>query len=227
MKIERSRFLVLTAAIAAASAASYACTVANNTAADGGGGGGGDAGGGDGSSGSDGSSAPDGAGNDGGGSDGGAGDSATACNDNVVDGGATSCSTALGPDSGLDGGCGADPRANGFCTALQTNLKPAIAEMAIQCFKIAPACEGIDDCVSAAVAAACADPTAVAACQSMQTACDDAGVEAGTGVDAGTFASDCAQIVSGLTAAGRAAFASCYDQGGCTSLQACAPPLAQ
>ena len=226
MKIERSRFLVLTAAMAAASAASYACTVTNNTAADGGGGGGGDAGGGDGSSGSDGSSALDGGGSDGGGSDGGAGDSATACNDNVIDGGASSCSS-LGPDSGLDGGCGADPRANGFCTALQTNLKPAIAEMAIQCFKIAPACEGIDDCLTTALAAACADPTAAAACQSMQTACDDAGVEAGTGLDAGTFASDCAQIVSGLTAAGRAAFATCYDQGGCASLQACAPPLAQ
>jgi hypothetical protein len=102
-----------------------------------------------------------------------------------------------------------------------------VAEAIIQCFTIAPACEGIDDCVTAGIAAACADTTAASVCQTMQNACDDAGVEAGTGLDAGTFASDCTKIASALTAAGRTAFATCYVEGGCASLQTCALLLAQ
>ena len=226
MKIDRSRFLLLATALATGSAAS-ACTVTSTTVTTDGGG----------ASATDATAATDGtvAATDSGGDASPSGDAAAdggtaketgaSCDDTVVDGGTVNCDNAVGTDAGLTG-CGADPRANGFCSTIQANFKPQVAQNAIHCFEVAPACESVGGCVVAAAAAACPDPTAPAFCQSVVTSCGDAGTPA-MGPDGGAFEGACEQAASGLTGTGRATFKTCYAGGGCADIEACIAQLSQ
>jgi hypothetical protein len=241
MTIDRARFLLLTVSIAGGLgvAAGAACTVESSTSADAGppktdattsDGSGGDGGGSDGAADGAGSEggATDGSPGDDGGADGATGEGGPGCDDTMVDAGVTACG-ALGPDSGIDGGCGADPRAAGFCMAIQASLKPRPASAAVDCVSVSSFCESLGDCVGAALAGACPDNTAGAACDAVAAACADAGVpDAGTGLDGGDFASGCGQVMSGLTAAGRTKLATCYvGQSGCTDFTQCYAALGQ
>jgi hypothetical protein len=219
MNIDRTHFLLITVALAAGpTAAGAAACTSNDTTTTDGGTGQPDATAGD-DSGDDGSKG-DASGNDG-------GDGGTGCDDTVAEGGALHCN-AYGPDAALDGGCGVDPRMPGFCNALEANMKQKLANAAVDCLAISSACEGLDNCVLAAVANACPDPAATQACANLLASCTDAGTpEAGTGTDAGDFTSACQGLMSGLTQAGRAKLSDCYVNGGCADFPACTGALGQ
>jgi hypothetical protein len=222
MNIDRKSFLLLTAALAAgAGAVVAACSVTSTTVVSGTDGGvtNGDATGGADSAPAIDSSGTADAGND----------SPAPCNDTTTDGSVPSCTTGVGPDAGLDGGCGADPRANGFCAAINANLKPLEGQLAINCFVPGPACEGVTACIGAGLLAACPDPTATTYCQGIVAACVDAGaIDGGASADAGDLVASCAGVAAGLTATGRSAFQSCFvGTVACTDLQTCIAALAQ
>jgi hypothetical protein len=227
MNIDRSRFLVLTAALAAATGAA-GCTIIDERGKDAGG------------TADDtavatdtlvaadtapGSDASDGGG-DGSVKDGGTdatdatldadGETAPTCDDTV--GTLKSCSTITGT------GC---TFAIDWCGTFATNYKTAVANKAIDCIATnsLPTCEGIlfdfQSCVDDALAAACPDPTAATVCQKWKDDC----ATAGTPVDSTFTVEGCQKLVNGLTTTARSTVATCFvTEGGCgtvTSLDGC------
>ena len=188
MKVDRSRFLLLTTALAAASAVGVmatGCTV-NST----------DKGtttptptpGVDGSvpdSGTDAYTNPDGG-------EGGA------CLDDS--GGAASC-------SGVSTSCAAT------CAPYLANYKSGVARDIISCLTTLPTCEGTDaeaqisNCVQLALAKSCEDLTATEFCAPMAESCGIAGANASTELEA------CVGVAKGLNATGRAVFTQCVTEG--------------
>jgi hypothetical protein len=221
MKLDRTRFLMLTTAISGAIAACTvgACSV-NSTTNNGPGGGDGSTGD-DGATGNDGSTTHDGSGeastNDG-------GNEATTCDDSVGSAGACAdyADGGTGPADAGDGGSVC--LSSAFCDSTLANLKPKVAQAAIACVVALPTCEsgaGIDTCVETALAGACADTTGKAACDQIASVCGDAGA------DAGVSPADCQKYTAGLTAAGRTAFVACMTESACfiTDAKQCFPQL--
>ena len=209
MKVNRSRFLLLTAALAGGTALvvnGAGCTINNtNTTGDGGtaqqdGSAGGDSSVGDGATGSD--SATDG------------GTEGSTCDDTV--GTVPDCAALV--DAGVgDGGssCTANTAFPAACAAWKANLKNKVAANAINCAIALPSCEGgagLDTCLSTALNSSCADPSADAVCMSIAATCADAGA-----ADAGISAMQCDTYVSGLNSAGRTALQTCFTEGMCAS----------
>ncbi len=209
MKVNRSRFLLLTAALAGgtslAATAIGGCTV-NNTNVNG-----------------DGGTTQDGSVSDGTTGDGATGDSATSDSSNN-DGGTCDDTTGSAPDcaaladagAGDGGGTCVDNAAFvAACPVWAANLKPGVARKAVNCAVALPSCEsgaGLDTCLSDALNQSCADTTADAVCMSIAATCADAGV-----MDAGVSPMTCDRYVSGLNAAGRTELTQCFaESGGCT-----------
>lgn len=223
MKIDKSKFLVLTSVLAAGTAAAAlaapGCSSTSNGTTDGGAsvdgssGGGGDGGG-------DGSATTDGGGGDGGGGDGGEclGD------DKVLN---PTCASFLG-DGGADaaaGTCITAVEGQAACTSFQANLRNGVAREAVKCLNLAPTCEAVPDpvtgCFDQAAAKACADPEAATFCTAQLAKCT-----------AGSIGqADCVKYMNALTSAGRTKFATnCADEAGCAfgnldSVKACIPFL--
>jgi len=204
MNVNRSRFLLLTAALAAGAGG---CTI-NNTTVNGDGGASqdasvsdsttGDGGGGD-------------AGTDSAGDDGGDGGEGGTCDDTV----GTVPDCAMLADAGVgDGGtsCAQGTAFPAACGAWAANLKNKVAASAINCAVALPSCEsgaGLATCLSGAINAACNDSTAATTCNAITAICADAGA------DAGPTLVDCQQALSGLNQMGRDAIQTCFREGAC------------
>lgn len=215
MKIDRSRFLMLTGALSAATAlgagavagcSSTAATdkadASTTTTTDGGS--------------SDGATEPADAGVDTG---------SVSCLDDRADGGDPDAG-----DSGLDCAGNADAYCQMACTNAFTNLKAGVAFEAAECVLKLPTCEGtttdvVGDCFEKAGAKACADPTSPPFCQSIFDGCADAGADpdAGDAGDGGVWnKATCVALVNALNDTGRAAFQSCMVEGnGCIDPMVC------
>jgi hypothetical protein len=221
MKIDRARFLMMTGALSGAFAAACAvaaCSTATTSTPDAGasGDGGGGGGGADSSSGTDSGGGRTDSGTTTGDSGGDAADGA-ACDDTVGKRGA--CADFLDGGTGPD----ADAAAEGgvaclsdiLCSGLLMNLKPGVAEKAINCIALLPTCEGtttspVEDCVQKALSAACPDTTGQAPCDAIAATCADAGA------DAGVKGADCTKITTGLSSSGRDAFVACMTESACS-----------
>jgi hypothetical protein len=237
MRIDRSRFFILTTALAAASG----CTVINNEqAADGGGTDSGttaDSGTGDatlGDSSSD--TAPSETSSETSSevssetsSDGGS-DADAACTDDVP--APSDCASIL-TGTGCHDATLPTP-ADNSCGNWVADLKPREAKAAQDCLVakmtaaadpdageagIGPTCEGIDwsNCALDALATSCTDDTAAVYCEGILTAC--AALSADAAADAPTTPpttlTDCTTLAAGLTDAGRTAIQTCVMEGGC------------
>lgn len=224
MKIDKSKFLVLTSVLAAGTAAAAlaapGCSSTANGTSDGGAsvdgssGGGGDGGGGDGSTTGDG----------GGGGDGG-GDAGECLGDDKVLN--PSCASFLG-DGGADaaaGTCVTTATGQAACSSFQANLRNGVAREAVKCLNVAPTCEAVPDpvvgCFDQAAAKACPDATAATFCTAQLAKCT-----------AGSIGqADCVKYMTALTSSGRDKFAAnCADEAGCAfgnldSVKACIPFL--
>ncbi len=195
MKVDRTRFLLLTGTISTATALAMAgasgCTVVSK------------------SDGSDASTTPattdDGgsttpSANDGGGAKGDAGTTSDCLGSGGDDGGALDCSALA---------------ANGCdiaCEGYATNFKPEVAKAIADCLLLLPSCEGDFDamqaCTTAALAKACDDATAKTFCAPIASACgkNDGGA---ADIDSST----CEALAKGLSTEGRGSFLSCVDEG--------------
>jgi hypothetical protein len=223
MNIDRSRFLVLTAALAAATSAA-GCTIIDERGKDAG------------TTPDDTATASDTAtttdtatGSDAatdsvaidGTTDGGEtatdADAAPACDDTV--GTLKSCSSITGT------GCTFEITT---CGTFATNYKTGVANKAIDCYATnsLPTCEGtgfdFKSCELDALKAACPDPTAATLCQKWKDDC----ATASTPVDPATFTVEgCQKLVNGLTATARSTVTTCFVTegacGGVTSLDDC------
>jgi hypothetical protein len=202
MKIDRSRFLLLTGALSAATLGVVAGGAGCGTTTDAKGGAG---------------TTDSGATDDAATSDGSADASADA---------ATACLGDTAPEVATDGGDAGDCAATSCataCTSYATNFKPGIAAAASACLLTLPTCESADltPCLDPALAKACTDATATTLCAQLVTGCNgDAGSDAGAtdAGDAGTTAAtfnqaSCEALVNGLSATGRTAFTSCITEG--------------
>jgi hypothetical protein len=183
MKVDRTRFLLLTTALSAATAigaVATGCTVKSteaptvNPVTE-------DSGGGDG--GYD-------AYTDGGGD-------ASACYDNT--GAAASCAAA-------------NTSCTAACERYLTNYTAGVARGITECIIKLPTCEGADTeiagCVQTALANACDDPTATTFCSPIVESCTADG-----GGTSGIDLTECTDLAKGLSTAGRAAFTSCVTEG--------------
>jgi len=185
MKVDRSRFLLLTTALAAASAVGVMATGCTVTSTD------------KGTTtptpGVDGSTAD--TGTDAYVADGGDGG---ACLDDT--GGAASC-------TGISTSCAA------ACEPYLANYKSGVARDIISCLNSLPTCEGtgaetqIANCVQLALAKTCDDPSATTFCTPMAESC---GADGGT---TGLELTACVGVAKGLNATGRAAFTTCVTEG--------------
>ena len=205
MNIDRSRFLLLTAALAATG-----CTINNTTLP------------------ADGSVQDTGTAGDTlsgdtrtdtsvteGGDAGDAGADATdgaVCDDTV--GTPRACSdikgTACGPTDA--GAAGIGPTCEGYLSS----FKPRVAKATIDCLIALPTCEGdTAHCATDALAAACPDPAAKTYCDALLAACaPDGGL---TDAGAGLSLADCVQYANGMTSAGRSALQLCVvHEGACS-----------
>jgi hypothetical protein len=218
MKIDRSRFLMLTGALSAATALGAAaiggCSSSSTTVAP------------------DASVPPTDSGvtTDGGGT--------TDASDAGTDSGACLGDTAPADagdagDGGLDCTAAADTACQAGCEAALANLRAGIAFAAADCILKLPSCEGaatdvIGACIEAAAGKACADSTAATYCQDVFAACTDAGAPVDAG-DAGGFTqADCEKAAVALNQTGRDTFMSCMVESGgsgCADPQACLDAL--
>jgi hypothetical protein len=197
-KVDRSRFLLLAAALSA-----NACTIVNNTNAD--------AGPDTGTSGSDTGadttvdSATDDTATDSAldASDASDASDATDATD-ATDAAETLCTdegSAVSACSGTTaGGCDLDVVTQ--CTTYPQYFKPKVAKAAVDCLAALPTCEGTTEvfaCGYSALEGACPDPEVATFCASLVAICTDP--EAGA--DAGTALEDCKKYASGLNLDGR------------------------
>ncbi|HSO38718.1 MAG TPA: hypothetical protein VLT33_39585 [Labilithrix sp.] len=187
MKVDRSRFLLLTTALAAASAVGVMATGCTVTSTD------------------KGTTTPPSGVDSGGAADDGGAD---AYYTDGGDGGACLDDTGETPT------CAA---VNASCTAAcqhyLPNYKKGVARSIIGCIAALPTCEGVDaqaevsNCVQIALGKACADNTATDFCTPISESC---------GADAGKAALDlqvCTDVATGLNSSGRAAFTTCITEG--------------
>jgi hypothetical protein len=219
MKIDRTRFLMLTSVIAAAAA----CTTAAVTASDGGTpNDNGDAGEGDAGQ----TPVADGAG----------ADSAPPTNDGGIDGASVACLGAVGDASAacapfaLGGNQDAGPGScltSAVCNGI-ANVTGGVAVSIVACASADPTfdagCVDLSSCVLTALGTACSDPSTVSTCGAIVAACGpDSGAAIADGGIAVTQAS-CQQYLSGLQDSARDGFSACMVEGSC-SLVACATGL--
>jgi hypothetical protein len=222
MQIDRTRFLVLTTAIAAAAACTANSTTTNNPPPPT-----------DGGTSADVTATPVDSGHggtDGSVVDGSATDSseaaAPAC-DNLGAGDLSACavySDAGAGDAGAADG-GSDCLTEFVCSGASANLKPEIAALVVNCVAAQTTCN-VGDCIKTAAQVAygstggpsagdagysgeCTDTTAQATCDQINTACGDAGM------DAGVTNADCLLVAGRMTTTGRTAFVACMTGGGC------------
>ncbi len=221
MKLDRTRFLMLTTALSGAIAA-CAVTSTNNTVPGGGGGGNDSGGGSDGTTTGDGATSQD-SGKDTSTNPDGASDAAI-CDDSVGTAGACAsyADGGAGPTDGGDAGNAC--LTSLLCDDVLADLKPKVAQKTIECVFALPTCEsgaGIDVCIATALAGACPDATGKAACDQIASVCGDAGV------DAGVSQADCQKYTAGLTAAGRTKFVACMTESACfiTDVKTCLAQL--
>jgi hypothetical protein len=199
MKVDRSRFLLLTGALSAATLVvgmGTGCSV-KSAATDAG------------------AATPD---------DGGTTDSAS-----TVDAGGDATPTAdaapaclgdtapaTGPDAG-DGGDCASTGCTTTCVALAANYRAGVAKAIGECLLTLPMCESdTTPCVDAALGKACPDPAAATICAPLVSACASAVGDAGPVLSQST----CETVINGLNPTGRATFTSCITEGAagnCTS----------
>ncbi|MGZ3421368.1 MAG: hypothetical protein ACXWUG_21045 [Polyangiales bacterium] len=105
------------------------------------------------------------------------------------------------------------------CTTYPQYFKPKVAKAAVDCLAALPTCEGTMEvfaCGYSALEGACPDPTVDTFCAGIVALCADpeAGVDGG---DAGsTDLADCKKYASGLNADGRARLTTVVTEGGCT-----------
>jgi len=217
MKIDRTRFLMLTGVIAAAGACTTAAVTTNNGNPDGGpsadAGNGGDAGqnpineGGD-------SASPE--------SDGGS-DSAVAC---LGPTGSTSGCAAFADGWSQDAGatsCVTAQVCNG-ATFVTGGVAASILACAAADTTFDAGCVDLSSCVLTALATACPDPTTASTCGSIVATC---GPDSGAGTaDGGIPVTEksCEQYLAGLVDSARDGFSACMVESGC-NLTACATGL--
>ncbi len=203
MQIDRSRFLLLTAALAA----STGCTIINNNAADSGSGPV-DTGTTSVDTGSGETSTADTGTADTMATDGATEADVVSCDD--MTGTASSCSSIVG--TGCHGG---EAGPNGIdiqCDSYATNYKPRVASAAVDCMaKLgSPTCEavGLDfsTCDLAPLAAACPDPAAATFCAKVISDCS----AAETGAPSGFTAAECQARLNGLLPDARDHVAHCF-----------------
>ena len=233
MRIDRSRFFILTTALAAASG----CTVINEQSADSGAatdsGTTTDSGGGDATLDSGTDTAPGETSSETSSEAGDTSDASTdgdgaTCTDDVP--APSDCATIL-TGTGCHDTTGTLPTpADNSCGNWVADLKPREAKAAQDCLTaamnaaadpdagIGPTCEGIDwsNCALDALGTSCTDDTAAVYCEGILTACaavaTDAGDASGTPP---TTLTDCTTLAAGLTDAGRTAIQTCVMEGGC------------
>jgi len=118
------------------------------------------------------------------------------------------------------GGCALDTMLE--CTQVTDNFKPGAAKRAIDCISALPTCEGtttadpVWDCAMAALEGGCPDPTVDDFCTNLALSCAvDAGADAGPTVD---ILAQCKRYAGGLDAAGRTSLQGLVTaEGGCTT----------
>ncbi len=136
---------------------------------------------------------------------------------------AADASTCLSDDKVLNPSCGSfvdagvscagSQQGQASCPAIQQNYVNGVSRAIMQCLSLAPSCEAVPDptetCMFAALDKACPDATTAAPCQMAAQQCSTAGVTPTINQ------AKCQQYLGGLSAAGRAKFASCATEG-CT-----------
>lgn len=142
--------------------------------------------------------------------------------------------TADGGDGGNDAGidCASNATCSASCTRVLENYRVGVASEAAACIAAVPSCAGpgtldVVLCVDNALARACPDPATVAFCAPLLTGCGWDPIDGG-----GPFTKvGCEAFASGLSAAGRDAFAACITggtPGQCTSdIIACVDQIRQ
>jgi len=130
------------------------------------------------------------------------------------------CSSA---DAGADaGGCTLDGLP--ACTQIPANFKPRAAKAAIDCLLKLPTCEGtttdpVWDCAIKGLEAACPDSTVEAYCTTLAASCPAADAGADGGADAGStldLKAECKKLAGGLNDTGRTRLkALVVAEGGC------------
>lgn len=98
-----------------------------------------------------------------------------------------------------------------YCNAAHTNLKPAVAEAAVECLALDQSayCLTGYSCISQALADACPDPSTQSDCATVATNCSEPGDPA------------CEDVLDGLNSTGRAEVMSCVDDGCTFGLYSC------
>ncbi len=201
MKVDKTRFLLLTGALAAATVVGVGTTsgcTTTSTSTDGG------------------TTGDSGPGTDSGGDDGSTGDSGACLGD-----------TASTPAPDAEGGGGIDCSANGCdlqCASASANFRAGVAEEIQKCLLKLSACEdnaaGINGCIEDAVGKACTDSSATTFCTPLVTACGgggEGGADAST-ADGGASQTvfdqnNCEALATALSADGRTALKTCVDEG--------------
>lgn len=150
-----------------------------------------------------GTSASGGTGGTGGGASGGTGGGGT-CDDSV--GSPASCAETGCTDFSLD-----------YCNVAVANLKPAVAEAAVDCFAASETCSSTDayECVGDALAGACPDPYQDVFCADAVTACSFETITE----------EECHMMVDGLNDYGIAQIYSCVEAGCEFGLWSCVESL--
>jgi len=136
----------------------------------------------------------------------------TSCHDDI--GSPASCS-----GMNVSGGCGATPWAMSECNAWGRNLKPAIAARAVSCELALSGTAVCDSCTAyrcgyESLMSACVDRSAAADCRRIAQACPSATTDA------------CMAFLSGMTPAGRTKMLACMTQSRCAfGLYSCSEGL--
>jgi hypothetical protein len=200
MKVDRTRFLLLTTALSAATAVgamATGCSITNTT--------------------TDAGTTP-------GTTDGGVDTDATA-DAAYVDGGDGGDGGACLGDEGLPPSCAtASASCATVCADVATNYKNAVGRAIVDCLLALPTCESaLNDraaCFQAALGRACSDTTAATECTPIVAACDVDGGAVGDGGTSVIAQTECVDLLTGLNATGRATFTTCTQEigpGTCSS----------
>jgi hypothetical protein len=193
MKVDRSRFLLLTGVLSAATlgvvGTGTGCSV-TSSATDGGA-----------ATADDGGTADSATTVDAGGDATPSADAAPACLGDTA--------PATDPDAG-DGGDCASTGCAATCAAFATNFRAGVVKAIGQCLLTLPTCEGDPtSCVDEALGKACHDPAATTICAPLVSACASAVGDAGPVLTQ----SACEALINGLNPTGQATFTSCITEG--------------
>lgn len=122
-------------------------------------------------------------------------------------------------DAGDAGGCALDTLPE--CTTIPKYFKPRSAKLAIDCLVKLPTCEGtttnpVWDCAYAALEGACPDSTVDAFCTTLAASCPAA--DGGSDAGSSELKTECAKYAGGLNADGRTRLQALVTaEGGCTT----------